>query len=316
MHTNRRKFINHLLQTSLACSALTQGTALCAASSPMQTIATRPIPSSGHAIPVIGLGTWQTFDVESAPSTLANLEQVLQAFFALGGRLIDSSPMYGRSEQVAGQLLTSTKRLDDAFIATKVWTSGKADGVRQMQQSLAKLEVNQRKRPIDLMQVHNLLDVNEHLATLRDWQRAGKVRYIGVTHYTAGAYPAVEKVIAKEKLDFLQINYSVAEREAENRLLPLAKDRGIAVITNRPFAGGNVLRSVLGSPLPNIAKELGCDSWAQLMLRFVLGQSAVTCAIPATAKLTHLQDNMRLLSASDLTLTAKQAQAVVAAFNR
>ena len=253
-----------------------------------QMLAVRRIPSSGEMLPVIGLGTWQTFDVGQEASNRAPLEIVLREFAALGGKLIDSSPMYGRSEDVAGDLISKLGLRERLFIATKVWTSGKAAGASQMQESMKKLHAN----PIELMQVHNLLDVETHLRTLSDWKRAGQVRYIGVTHYTTSAYEAVAKVISAHQVDFLQINYSVGEREAEQRLLPLARERGIAVIINRPFAGGELFRRLRATPLPGWAPDIDCTSWAQLLLKFVIAHPAVTCAIPATSRLEHLRDNM------------------------
>lgn len=249
---------------------------------------TRRIPSSGEILPVIGLGTWQTFDVGSGKTERAPLAEVLSAFSALGGRLIDSSPMYGRSEEVAGDLTTSLGLRDKLFVATKVWTQGKSAGIRQMEESMRKL----RARPIDLMQVHNLVDVQIHLATLRDWKKQGLVRYIGVTHYTAGSHAEVARVLQSESVDFVQINYSVGEREAEQRLLPLAQERGVAVIANRPFAGGDAIRRMRDRPLPPWAAEIDCSSWAQILLKFVIAHPAITCAIPATSKLAHLRDNM------------------------
>lgn len=252
------------------------------------TLHSRRIPSSGETLPVIGLGTWQTFDVGTGQAERAPLSDVLSAFSALGGRLIDSSPMYGRSEDVAGELAASLGLRDKLFIATKVWTQGRNAGIRQMEDSMRKL----RARPIDLMQVHNLLDVRTHLATLREWKKQGLVRYIGVTHYTAGSHAEVARVLESEPVDFVQINYSVGEREAEQRILPLAQERGIAVIANRPFAGGEVIRRLRERPMPPWAAEIDCSSWAQILLKFVIGHPAITCAIPATSKLAHLRDNM------------------------
>ncbi|MBC7789466.1 MAG: aldo/keto reductase [Anaerolineae bacterium] len=256
------------------------------ASAPMLT---RRIPSSGEALPVIGLGTWQTFDVGVAASERTPLEEVLGAFVELGGKLIDSSPMYGNSENVAGDIAAKLGLRARLFVATKVWTSGKAQGIEQMEESMRKL----RATPVDLMQVHNLVDVNNHLDTLRDWKQAGRVRYVGITHYTASSHDALAKVVAARPLDFIQINYSVGEREAERRLLPLALERGVAVIANRPFAGGNLFRSLRSKPLPAWATEVDCDSWAQLLLKFVVSHAAMTCAIPATSKVAHLRDNMK-----------------------
>ena len=253
-----------------------------------QTLAMRKIPSSGEMLPVIGLGTWQTFDVADDVAARKPLENVLREFAALGGKLIDSSPMYGRSEDVAGELIAKHRLREKLFIATKVWTTGKAAGVAQAEDSMKKL----RAAPIDLLQVHNLLDADTHLRMLGEWKRQGRVRYVGVTHYTSGAYDAVAKVISANAVDFLQINYSVGEREAEQRLLPLARERGIAVIINRPFAGGELFRRLRSTPLPVWAAEIDCASWAQLMLKFVISHPAITCTIPATARIEHLRDNM------------------------
>ena len=252
-------------------------------------IGTRPIPSSGEMIPVVGLGTWQTFDVGATAAARAPLEEVLATFVALGGKVIDSSPMYGASETVAGDLAAKLALRPGLFVATKVWTSGRANGIAQMQDSMRKL----RADPIDLMQVHNLVDVETHLATLAEWKRAGRVRYIGVTHYTAGSHDDVARVVAAHRVDFIQINYSVGEREAERRLLPLARERGIAVIANRSFAGGNLFQRVRSRPLPAWAREIDCESWAQLLLKFVVSHPAITCAIPATSRVAHLRDNMK-----------------------
>ncbi|HKS29845.1 MAG TPA: aldo/keto reductase [Pyrinomonadaceae bacterium] len=250
---------------------------------------TKRIPSSNEAIPVIGLGTWQTFDVGASSSERQPLEEVLAAFSSMGGRLIDSSPMYGNSEEVAGDISAKLSLRQKLFVATKVWTSGKAAGVKQMEDSMRKL----RADPIDLMQVHNLVDVGTHLDTLAEWKRKGRVRYVGVTHYTASSHDAVADVISSRPVDFIQINYSVGEREAEGRLLPLAMERGVAVIANRPFAGGDLFSRLRSKPLPAWAAEIDCESWAQILLKFVISHPAVTCAIPATSKVTHLRDNMK-----------------------
>ena len=249
---------------------------------------TRKIPSTGELLPVIGLGTWQTFDVGSADTERAALREVLRTFAELGGRVIDSSPMYGRSEEVVGDLATELGLRPKLFIATKVWTSGGREGVAQMEASLRKLNAD----PIDLMQVHNLVDVATHLRTLREWKEAGRIRYLGVTHYNRGGHEAVARLLETVPLDFIQINYSVREREAEERLLPLAHERGVAVLINRPFAEGNLLSNLRGRALPGWAGEIGCTSWAQLLLKFIVAHPAVTCAIPATSKVAHLRDNM------------------------
>ena len=278
-----------LRRIGVGMAGLVAGEAMAGAQQPAPPIITRPIPSSGETLPVIGMGTWQTFDVGGGAAERAPLEEVLAAFVGMGGRLLDSSPMYGASETVAGDIAAKLAVRPKLFIATKVWTTGRARGVEQMEDSMRKL----RAAPVDLMQVHNLVDVATHLATLAEWKRAGRVRYVGVTHYTAGSHDEVARVIAASPVDFVQINYSVGEREAEQRLLPLARERGIAVIANRPFAGGNLFQRVRSKPLPSWAAEIDCDSWAQLLLKFVVSHPAITCAIPATSRVTHLRDNMK-----------------------
>jgi diketogulonate reductase-like aldo/keto reductase len=254
-------------------------------SSPMLT---RAIPSSGEKLPVIGLGTWQTFDVGPSATEREPLAQVLSLFVKLGGRVIDSSPMYGHSEEVIGDLVAKLRLREQLFLATKVWTRGQEAGLESMERSLVRL---QTKR-IDLMQVHNLVDVATHLKTLREWKAQGRIRYLGVTHYESGAFAEVEKVLRNEKLDFLQINYSIGEREAENRILPLAQERGVAVIINRPFGGGDLFARVRARPLPEWVVEFDCRSWAQFLLKWIVAHPAVTCAIPATNNPRHLEDNM------------------------
>lgn len=255
----------------------------------MPALHTRPIPSTGETIPVIGLGTWQAFDVGTSDAERGPLADVLRAFVEKGGKLVDTSPMYGRAEAVVGDLIRKHRLRPKLFVATKVWTSGRIVGVQQMEESLRLLHSDR----VELLQVHNLLDAATHLKTLRKWKDEGRVRYIGISHYTASAYEAVEKWLTREPLDFVQINYSVAEREAEERLLPLARERGLAVVVNRPFATGDLLRRVRGRVLPEWAKEIDCSSWPQLLLKFVVSHPAVTCAIPATSNVEHLRDNLR-----------------------
>jgi diketogulonate reductase-like aldo/keto reductase len=238
---------------------------------------------------VIGLGTWQTFDVGTARADRAPLEAVLGEFVALGGKIVDSSPMYGRSETVLGDLMAGARLRSKLFVATKVWTSGRAEGINQMEASMRALRVS----AVDLMQVHNLVDVDRQLDTLEGWKREGRVRYVGVTHYTESAYDAVARAISSRKVDALQINYSVGEREAERRLLPMARERAIAVIVNRPFAGGEAFARLRKRPLPKWAREIDCETWAQVLLKFVVSHPVVTCAIPATSNVGHLRDNMR-----------------------
>ena len=267
------------------------------AASESPTMLTRTIPSSGEKLPVIGLGTWRAFDVDLTTDNRRQLEEVLSLFVKLGGRVIDSSPMYGRAEEVIGELAAALGIRDKLatvgpsggglFLATKVWTHGKENGIKSMEHSVSLL----RTKRIDLMQVHNLVDVQTHLATLREWKQQGRIRYLGITHHEAGAFPDVEKIMRSEKLDFLQINYSLMEREAEQRILPLAQERGIAVLINRPFGAGDLFGKVRSKPLPGWAAEFDCRSWAQFFLKWIVGHPAVTCAIPATDKPGHLEDN-------------------------
>jgi aryl-alcohol dehydrogenase-like predicted oxidoreductase len=253
------------------------------------TLLQRTIPSSGESLPVVGLGTWQAFDVGSTPAERQPLEEVLALFAKLGGRVVDSSPMYGRAEQVIGEIATKLNLHQALFLATKVWTTGKQEGIGSMEKSLAKLQVKR----IDLMQVHNLVDAQTHLATLRDWKQQGRARYLGITHHASSAYGEAAKLLRSEKLDFVQINYSLLEREAEEQILPLAQDRGVAVIVNRPFGGGDLFTRVRQKPLPEWAAEFDCHSWAQFLLKWIIAHPAVTCAIPATSNARHLEDNVQ-----------------------
>jgi aryl-alcohol dehydrogenase-like predicted oxidoreductase len=250
---------------------------------------TRPIPKTGEAVPVIGLGTWQTFDVGEGEAERAPLRQVLKDFLASGARVIDSSPMYGRSEQVVGDLLKAFQPADKPFLATKVWTSGKKDGEQQMTTSLRRMGTER----MDLMQIHNLLDWKTHLPTLREWKAAGRIRYLGVTHYQLSAFDELERLIKTESLDFVQLPYSLAVREAEKRLLPAAAEHGTAVLVMRPFEAGSLMRQVKGKPLPPWAADFDCASWAVFFLKFILGHPAVTCPIPATRNPRHLADNLQ-----------------------
>ncbi|MGL4395846.1 MAG: aldo/keto reductase [Hyphomicrobium sp.] len=249
----------------------------------------KTIPSSGKPLPAIGCGTWQTFDVDTSTAARQPLTGVLQALAENGGAVVDSSPMYGRSEAVAGDLIKAAGLRDKIFIATKVWTRGRAEGIAQMETSFRLFQTDH----IDLMQVHNLVDVDTHLDTLRGWKADGRISYLGVTHYHSGAYDELEAVMRKHRLDFVQLNYAMDDRAAEQRLLPLAAERGIAILVNRPFGGGNLLRRLLPSPLPAFAPEIGCTSWAQILLKFVVSHPAVTCAIPGTGKEAHMRDNAR-----------------------
>ncbi len=246
----------------------------------------RSIPRTGELLPVIGLGTWQTFDVGDDQAEVAKLESVMRGFFTGGGAVIDSSPMYGRAEAVAGMLLAQAR--DRAFLATKVWTSGREQGIAQMRRSAELLGAH----TIDLMQVHNLLDWRTHVKTLRAMKEAGDIRYIGITHYTTSAFRELAAIIESEEIDFVQLPYSIDVREAERRMLPLAVDRGVAVLANRPVSGGDLFRRTRGKALPPWAAELGCASWAQFFLKYVVSHPAVTCAIPATADPAHVADDL------------------------
>ena len=246
---------------------------------------TKPIPSTGEPLPLIGVGTWQTFDVGADASARSPLREVLKL---LSRNVVDSSPMYGSSESVAGDLIAELGMRDQLFVATKVYTSGRDEGIRQMETSFRRLRVGR----MDLMQVHNLVDVATHTRTLADWKARGRVRYVGITHYTASAYAEVERALKGAPYDFLQINYSLGERDAEKRILDLATDRRVAVIINRPYAEGALFRRVKGKPLPPWAAELGIASWAQYFLKWIVSHPAVTCAIPGTGNPKHMADNL------------------------
>ena len=258
------------------------------AASESSSMLTRAIPSSGEKLPVIGLGTWRVFDVGSSESERAPLEEVLRSFVKLGGSVIDSSPMYGRAEQVIGDLTSKLGLRNKLFLATKVWTRGKQAGIESIERSMTRFQ----SKKLDLIQVHNLVDVSTHLATMRDWKAQGRIRYLGITHYESGAFAEVEKILGNEQLDFVQINYSIMEREAEQRILPLAQERGVAVIINRPLGGGDLFSRVRAKQLPDWAAEFDCRSWAQFFLKWIIAHPAVTCAIPATNNPRHLEDNL------------------------
>lgn len=249
---------------------------------------TRKIPATGENIPVVGLGTWRAFDVGSSQKERDTLKKVLTIMKEKGGTLIDSSPMYGSAEEVVGDLTNELKIEDYFFYATKVWTSGKDDGIKQMNESFRKM----KREKMDLMQIHNMVDWRTHIKTLRQWKDEGKIRYIGITHYTESGYDELESIMKNEKPDFAQFNYSVDKRESEKRLLPLAKELGIAVLINRPFGGGNLFSKVKGKSLPAWAKEFDIESWGQFFLKFILSNEAVNCVILGTSNPKHLADNM------------------------
>ena len=278
--SSRRRFLHN----SLALSGLAMMPSLANAATP----ASRVIPADGRRLAVVSLGTWQTFDVGRDAAARDNLGRLLSRFVELGGELIDSSPMYGSAESVVGDLAGARKLRGRLFLATKVWTSGRDAGIAQMEESLRRL-----KSPrIELMQIHNLKDWKLHLPVLRAWKAEGRIRYLGITHYSPGAYAEIEDILRTERLDFLQINYSLAEQDSARRLLPLAAERGVAVIANRPFAEGALFGRVKDRTLPAAAADHGCRSWAQLFLRWILAHPAVTCAIPASNRIEHLEDNM------------------------
>ncbi|HTE30130.1 MAG TPA: aldo/keto reductase [Chryseolinea sp.] len=278
---NRRDYLHSLAALSLMPLTLTSmGSA--------EPLIKRIIPASGEKITPVGVGTWQTFDAGSSEQESEPLRGVLKALIEKSGTVIDSSPMYGRSQQVAGTLSTEMDLNSKLFIATKVWTTGQQEGIEQMNRSMASL----KRTKIDLMQVHNLVDWQSHLKTLKDWKDQGKIRYIGITHYLESAYDEVERIMKGETIDFLQINYSLASRTAAERLFPLAQERRMGVIINQPFEEGGLFRSVKGKALPEWASEFDCNSWAQFFLKFIIAEPAVTCVVPGTSKPQHMLDNM------------------------
>jgi len=255
---------------------------------PTDQLLTRPVPRAAERLPAIGVGTYQTFDVGKGAAERAELKEVLRALVAQGGSVVDSSPMYGRAEGVVGDLAAELELHRSLFVATKVWTRGESAGVTQMEDSLRLL----RAQRIDLMQVHNLVDWKTHLKTLKSWKAQGRLRHIGITHYHAGAYDDLMAVLRTREFDFVQFNYSMAEREADQRLLPLCAELGVGVLINRPFSQGDLFPRVKGKALPAWAAEFDCASWAQFFLKWILGHPAVTCAIPGTRRVVHLNDNL------------------------
>ncbi len=253
----------------------------------------RPIPKTGELLHAVGLGTWQTFDVGGDAGGRAAAREVLGRFVKAGGQMVDSSPMYGSSESVVGDLVADLGVEKSLFLATKVWSSGREAGIRQMEESMRRMRtLTLNPRAMDLMQVHNLTDVKTQLKTLREWKAQGRIRYLGITHYHEGAYSELERLIKSEQLDFAQFNYNVVTTAAEERLLPVCAEYRTAVIVNRPFEEGELFRRVKGRELPKWAQEFDCNSWAQFFLKFILAHPAVTCAIPATRNPDYLVDNM------------------------
>jgi diketogulonate reductase-like aldo/keto reductase len=281
-HVTRRRFLHWMAGTGL----LPLLPAMAVPATAVQPI-TRPVPRTGEEIPVIGMGTWRTFDVGDDIALRDERTEVLRTFFEQGGRLVDSSPMYGSSEAVLGYAL---QRIDSAplFSATKVWTRGRQSGEDQMERSRSLWGVER----FDLMQIHNLVDWETHLQTLMDYRAEGRIRYLGITTSHGRDHEAFERIMEDHPLDFIQITYNMLDRAAESRLLPLAQERGIAVIINRPFRGADLFRQVEGRPLPGWAAEIGCEYWSQVFLKFVVSHPAVTCAIPATRRVDRMIQNM------------------------
>jgi len=278
MSWNRRQFIS--------ATAATGFLPMIGATEERSMIA-RPIPSTGENLPVLGLGTYSVFDVSSTPDAIAASKEIVDLLLGEGGSVLDTSPMYNRSEKVIGDIISAGSPRDAMFIATKVWTDGRESGIQQMQSSAELMNTD----VIDLMQVHNLRDTDIHMKTIRDRQEEGLIRYNGLTHYTASSLDRLEAAMKKHKPDFIQINYSLGEREADQRVLPLAADMGIAVLINRPYQSGRVFRAVSGKELPAWATEFAA-SWGQFFLKFIIGHPAVTCVIPATSKPHHMRDNL------------------------
>ena len=260
-----------------------------ASASPTLRLIQRAIPSSGELLPVMGMGTSGTFDTEGDPASLATLQEVLQAFFDGGGTVIDSSPMYGNSESRVGDVLRAIPQRPKLFAATKVWTTGRQQGIAQMEESARRMNVER----FDLIAVHNLQDWQTHLETLKNWKAEGKVRYIGITTSHGRDHDEFLQVMRTQPLDFVQFSYNIEDRAAERELLPVAAERGIATMINRPYQRGALFTRSRGKELPALAAELDCSSWGQFYLKYILGHPAVTCIIPATASVRHMVDNMR-----------------------
>lgn len=283
---SRREWMQ--LSVALGAGAILPNTLSASLMNQPADILQRAIPGTKELLPIIGMGTWQTFDIGEGKEERTQMRDILRAFYNRGGRVLDSSPMYGRSEDVLGDLTADLKLLGQFFMATKVWTSGANRGIQQMKSSMSKM----RTQPMDLMQVHNLVDVKTHLRTLGEWKAAGKIRYIGLTHYVVSAHDDLERLIRSEEIDFIQVNFSIQTRNAEKRLLSIAQDHEVGVLINRPYEGGNLFRKMKGKALPEWAAEWDISSWGQFFLKYIVSHPAVTCAIPATSKLHHLEDNM------------------------
>jgi len=298
-HSNqRRRFLAGLGGVAGMCCL-----PLSLASDPAVGIRKRRIPSSGLAVPVIGLGSWLTFDAGAVQHRRDNVRQIIRAFFDLGGGMIDSSPMYSTAQEVIGEALARTSNKHELFSATKVWIPGRSPGRWQMESALRLWGL----KSFDLIHVHNLLDWQTHLPWLRDWRTEGRVRHIGVTTSHGRRHAELQEIMSSQELDFVQFTYNLDHREAEQRLLPMVMDRGLALVINRPFDGGALFRRVRGQPLPDWAAEIACTNWAQYFLKFIVSHPAVTCAIPATSNLDHLRENMGALQ-GDLPDAAMRAE--------
>lgn len=279
----RRHFLKSSGAASLLCT-LAPGYLVAASSGVIK----KTIPSTGESLSAIGLGTSRTFNVDSSTAAKSPLLEVMQAFFDNGGQLVDSSPMYGSAEAVTGALLEQVSNKQNLFTATKVWINGKSEGIEQMQQSMRRMGVDK----IDLMQIHNLRDWQTHIDTLVEWKAQGKIRYIGITTSHGRYHDALEELLQQLPLDFVQLSYNILDRDVEQRLLPIAADKGIATLINRPYQRGGLFRKVRGQSLPEWAAEFDCASWGQFFLKFIVSHPDVTCVIPATSKLKHMVDNM------------------------
>ncbi len=301
----KRRSFNQIALTLAASSVAVRASAL----APKRIVMLKnKIPSSGISIPVIGMGTYRNLNVDMEPAILANRVELLKEFFALGGAMLDSSPMYGSSEQVIGYCLKQLGYPKTLFSTTKVWTKGQQAGVDQMRQSMQYWGLKQ----FDLMQIHNLVDWKTHLRTLRDWKEQGLIKHIGITTSHGRNHSELTEILEKEPFDFVQLTYNIRDREVERRLLPLATDKGMAVIVNRPFNG--LFGYTKGKPLPAYAGEINCRSWAQFYLKFAISHPAVTCAIPATSKIKHLRDNM--VAGTGILPDAKMRKEMIKSFSQ
>ena len=280
---NRRESLQHL--TALGLLPLLSGWTFMD-----EKMIMRAIPATGESLPAVGIGTWETFDVdESVTNELQLLKQTLSVLNEKGGKVVDTSPMYGFSEKNVGKISTDLGINQKLFLATKVWTTGKERGIEQMNNSLSLM----KRDRLDLMQIHNLVDWETHIKTLHGWKESGKVRYIGITHYREEAYADMEHILKTEPIDFIQVNYNITERKSADRLLPLAQEKKVAVIINQPFGVGKLFERVKGKTLPPWASEFDCKTWAQFFLKYIISNPAVTCVIPGTGNPKHMLDNIQ-----------------------